>query len=127
MNAKSILIVDDDVNVREALSRWFAMRGNVVTGAEDGIEAIERCKEGRFDIITLDLEMPRLSGLDALGSITELQPGVPVVVLTGYGRDVDAALSRGAVKVLNKPMRLTALEEELDAVLADCTHGPAGQ
>lgn len=119
------MIVDDDANVREALSRWFSMRGNAVTAAEDGVDAIERCKDGRFDIITLDLEMPRLSGLDAIASLRELQPGVPIVVLTGYGRDVDAALSRGAVKVLNKPMRLTALEEELDAVLTGGTSGAA--
>ena len=118
MGSRSLLIVDDDANVREALARWFTMRGYAVTTAEDGMEAIARCREKAFTIITLDLEMPKLSGLDALAPLRELQPGVPIVVLTGYGRDAEAALSRGAAKVLMKPMRLTGLEAELDELLA---------
>ncbi len=93
------------------------MRGFAVTTAVDGIDAVEKSTGGPFDLVTLDLEMPRMGGLDALPKIRENQPGAAVVVLTGYARDSDDALKRGAAKVLLKPMRLTALEEELRAVL----------
>lgn len=117
MSSYTILIVDDDRNVRDALSRWFEIRGFSVETAEDGIDALDKCRARRFDVITLDLEMPRMNGIDALEHIRALQPGVPVAVLTGYPRDADAAYARGAAKVLVKPMRLTALEEELRELL----------
>lgn len=117
VSAISLLIVDDDTNVRDALSKWFTMRGFAVTCAVDGVDAVEQASGGSFDLITLDLEMPRMGGLDALPELRSLQPGAKIVVLTGYSRDSDEALSRGAAKVLLKPMRLTALEEELLAIL----------
>lgn len=115
----TILIVDDDRNVREALSRWFVIRGFQVDTAEDGVDAVEKCREQQYDVITLDLEMPRMNGIDALEHIRTLQPNTPVAVLTGYPRDADAAYARGAAKVLVKPMRLTALEEEIRGLLAE--------
>lgn len=119
MQSHRLLIVDDDPNVREALSRWFSMRGFQVATAVDGLDALDKCQDVEYDLITLDLEMPRLSGLDAIEPIRELQPGATIVVLTGYAQDSDAALSRGAAKILLKPLRLTQLEEELlDAMAA---------
>jgi CheY-like chemotaxis protein len=119
MSAPTLLIVDDDAQVRDALSRWFELRGFVVDTAVDGYDAIERCREKRFDVITLDIEMPRISGLDALPPIRELLPDARIVVLTGYPRGAEEALARGAVKVLVKPMRLTALEEEIRQALGE--------
>ena len=119
MQPHRLLIVDDDPNVREALSRWFSMRGFHVTVAVDGLDALDKCRHAEYDLITLDLEMPRLSGLDAIEPIRELQPDATIVVLTGYAQDSDAALMRGAAKILLKPLRLTQLEEELlDAMAA---------
>lgn len=94
------------------------MRGFSVTTAIDGVDAVEKSEEaGPFDLVTLDLEMPRMGGLDALPKIREKQPSAAVVVLTGYARDSGEALRRGAAKVLLKPMRLTELEKELIEVL----------
>lgn len=112
-----MLIVDDDASVREALSQWFLMRGFSVATAEDGVAAIEQCKKQHFDLITLDLEMPRMSGMEAIGPLRTCLPEATIVVLTGYGRDTETALLRGAAKVLQKPMRMTALEAELLEVL----------
>lgn len=123
MGQLSLLIVDDDASVRDALSRWFTMRGFAVTLACDGIEAIENAQNQAFDVVTLDLEMPRMGGLDALPRLRELLPHAPILVLTGYSRDSDDALKLGAVKVLYKPIRLHALEEELMAAHASGATG----
>ncbi len=117
MGKPQLLIVDDENGIRAALDRWFTLRGFQVDQAADGEEALDRCRRKQYDIITMDLEMPRMGGLDAILAIRKFQPRVPIVVLTGYVHDGDTALERGAAKVLTKPLRLRELEEELRGLL----------
>jgi len=112
-----LLIVDDDDNVRHALARWFWLKGYQVEQASDGIEAIERASKEGFDLISLDLEMPRMGGIEALAQLRVLQPSTPVVILTGYARSTEDILSAGASKVVMKPLRLAQFEEEVRALL----------
>lgn len=105
-----ILIVDDDTNVRLAFCRWFSCRGFEPDEAQDGIEAVEKCRRGTYDIITLDLEMPRMTGVEALPMIRESQPNVPIVVLTGYANEAHAIAKHDVARVLVKPMPLRELE-----------------
>ena len=113
-----ILIVDDESGIRAALSRWFKIRGFEVEEAENGLEAIEKCLENDYDVVTMDLEMPGMGGLEAIVVIKESYPALPIVVLTGYVRDSEAALNNGAAKVLTKPLRLKELEEEVRELLS---------
>lgn len=113
-----ILIVDDEDSIRDALARWFSLRGYDVEKAEDGLVAVEKCATGQFDIITMDLEMPRLSGVDAIERIRQSHPNVPIIVLTGYPNEAEEVLERGAAKVLTKPLRLKDLEQEVSMLLA---------
>jgi CheY-like chemotaxis protein len=113
MERPSILIVDDEENVRAALARWFSLRGFDVKEAIDGIDAIVKFGQGEYDVVTLDLEMPRMGGLDALKEIRSLNKTVPILVVTGYTRDAEIALERGAAKVLHKPLHLHELEQEV--------------
>lgn len=114
-----ILIVDDEDSIRDALARWFTLRGFEVEKAEDGLVAVEKCVAGSFDVITMDLEMPRLSGVEAIERIRSTHPEIPIIVLTGYPNEADEVLERGAAKVLTKPLRLKDLEEEIKQILAD--------
>jgi DNA-binding response OmpR family regulator len=112
-----ILIVDDEDSIRDALARWFTLRGYEVEKAEDGLAAVEKCAVSSFDIITMDLEMPRLSGMEAIERIRKTNPTVPIIVLTGYPNEAEEVLERGAAKVLTKPLRLRDLEEEVSLLL----------
>lgn len=113
----SILIVDDEECIRSAMSTWFRLHGYRVVNAVDGVEAVELCEAQHFDVVTLDLEMPRMDGLEALCLIRRALPETPVLVITGYPRDTDEALARGAVRVLVKPLTMQKLEEHVRGLL----------
>ncbi len=117
MDKPRILIVDDEPSIRVALDRWFSLRGFDVEQAEDGQDALDKCRNHRYDVITMDLEMPRMGGLDAIVAIKKYLPDVPIVVLTGFMRDTENALSCGAAVVLTKPLRLRVLEAQVRELL----------
>lgn len=112
-----ILVVDDEENIRLALNRWFEMSGFEVDTAEDGIVAVEKCRCTRYDVITMDLVMPRMDGSSAIDAIRRLNPDVPILVLSGHPDRVSSPQTSGATKVLAKPMLLSELEQEVRAVL----------
>lgn len=117
MGTPAILIVDDEANIRAALVRWFQIRGFEVHTAEDGVEAVSMCASRRYDVITMDLEMPRMGGVEAVRAIRKSDPDVPILIVTGLPRDAEQALSGGATKILMKPLRLSDLEEEVRSVM----------
>lgn len=102
-----ILVVDDDAglrfSVREALST--AHRYEIVE-ANDGLEAVEKVRAQRFDLVMLDVDMPRLSGLEALKLIKEHDPSIQVIIMTAYANIDDAvtAVKEGAYNYLSKPI-----------------------
>lgn len=103
-----VLVVDDSATIRAVLARQLAATPGieVVGKAADGLEAIERIKELRPDVVTLDVEMPRLDGLGALQRIMSECPTRVVMVssLTGTGADATLrALDLGAVDFFEKP------------------------
>lgn len=119
MMAKTrILIVDDDEPVRNALQRWFSLRGFEADVAEDGLDAVEKCAQGEYDVILTDLEMPRMGGIEAMARIRRLLPGVPVVVLTGYSDVSNEGVLSDAAKVLFKPLPLREIEKAVRELLA---------
>jgi CheY-like chemotaxis protein len=110
MNRPKILIVDDEENIRVALERWFISRGFDVHVAGDGLEALEQCRENTYHVITMDLDMPRMSGLEAIPHIKGIHPEVPIIILTGLARETAGAIEKGVARVLTKPLRMKELE-----------------
>ena len=110
MEKRRLLIVDDEENVRNALQRWFELAGYEVELAEDGVVAVEKATETDYDAITMDLQMPRMNGTDAIRHIKEARPEIPIIILTGYHAQPQLVVSSGAVKVLSKPVSLRELE-----------------
>jgi two-component system response regulator MprA len=111
-----ILIVDDDDDIREALSAVLAMNGYQTAGAGDGLAALEQIRaRGRPALVLLDLRMPRLNGYDFARALHEdpALASIPIVVLSGDLAAIDQAQPVGARGCLRKPIELRQL---LDAV-----------
>jgi len=109
MNAKrrlNILLVDDDEDIRTHLGGELEDEGHEVTGASDARAALDALEDGHFDAVLLDINMPGMSGLDALPLIRETSPGTGIVILSGEGSVANAvaALKRGAFDFIEKPV-----------------------
>ena len=100
----SILIVDDEVGPRESLRMILKPICEVHT-AENGQEAINFISQKKVDLVTLDLNMPGLSGIDVLKKIKKLQPDIEVMIVTGYGTlgNAQEAIRYGAGDFISKP------------------------
>ena len=82
---RSLMVIDDDPDIRGMLQHLFRERGYDVTTASDGEEGLRLSNERRPDLIILDIFMPRMSGLEVLASLKRSQPGVPVIVVSAGG------------------------------------------
>ncbi|MBP1739131.1 MAG: Fis family transcriptional regulator [Deltaproteobacteria bacterium] len=105
MSGAKILIVDDELIVRESLGGWLERDGHTVDKAASGEEALEKCANTRYDILLLDIKMEGMSGLDVLKKVKENDPDVSVVMITAYGSIPSAieAMKSGAHEYLLKP------------------------
>ncbi|MFH1374788.1 MAG: response regulator [bacterium] len=115
-----VLIVDDEQWVREVFRDFCRLtEAFYVELANTGVEAIRKVKTNRYDLITLDLIMPEMSGVEALGTIKELAPGTPVVVITGNATEklVREAGIQGACRVMYKPVMLEEFVTEITSTL----------
>jgi two-component system, cell cycle response regulator len=130
MSSDTILVAEDSLVIRVALRRQLSAHGYKVVEAEDGAEALARCRQIRPDVLLLDVEMPRLDGHQVLAMVKEDPElrDIPVVFLTAHAKtnDVVEALRLGAHDYLRKPfepsellarvrgaLRLKAVQDEL--------------
>ena len=108
----TLLVIDDEKNIREGLATDFEMDGYNVKVAANGQEGIDFLEKGNIDLVITDLRMPVISGEDVLKKVTAEMPGIPVIVLTGHC-SIDSAVSamqNGAYDFLTKPLNLNHLE-----------------
>lgn len=105
MGRIKILVVDDELIVRESLIGWLKKSGYDVVGAESGRKALEMLKEKDYDLIFLDIKMPDMGGIEVLDHIKANYPQTMVVMITAYGSVETAveAMKRGANDYLMKP------------------------
>ena len=107
----TVLIIDDEKNIREGLAAALEMEGYTVALAADGKQGLARMVKGDIDLVITDLRMPEVSGEQVLAKVAAENPGVPVIVLTGHGsidRAVEA-MRNGAYDFLTKPLNLDQL------------------
>ena len=100
-----LLVIDDDEALCGALRMLFTSQGFAVTAEHGGLPGLERAKANRPDVVLLDLDMPDLGGLEVLPRLLEINPGTPVVMLTGNHevRPAVQAVQLGAFDYLTKP------------------------
>ena len=107
ISKESILIVDDEVGPRESL-RMILKPIYEVHSAENGQEAINFISQKKVDLVTLDLNMPVLPGIEVLKNIKKLQPDIEVMIVTGYGTlgNAQEAIRYGAGDFISKPFNV---------------------
>ena len=105
MSSAKILIVDDELIMRESLAGWLQRDGHTVQTAPSGEEGLEKLKDSRFDIMLVDIKMEGMSGLEVLQQVKESDPDVAVVMITAYGSIPTAiqAMKNGAYDYMLKP------------------------
>jgi len=108
---RSILIVDDEKNIRNGLAMAMELEGYESLTAEDGVSAWALMGKKDVDLVITDLRMPNLSGEQLLQKITGAYPRLPVIILTGHGTIETAvdAMRRGAIDFFTKPVELDRL------------------
>ena len=108
----SVLIVDDELGPRESLRMILKPISNVYT-AENGEKALEFIRQEPVNLVTLDLKMPGIPGIEVLKEIKGYNPDIEVIVLTGYGSLNTAveALRYGALDYIDKPFNIPQVEE----------------
>ncbi len=118
MDSTKILIVDDELIMRESLAGWLERDGHVVATAASGEEALQKLKEYHFEILLVDIKMDGMSGLDVLTKVKESDPDIAVVMITAYGSISTAieAMKNGAVDYLLKPFDPNALGVLVDKI-----------
>jgi CheY-like chemotaxis protein len=110
---KRILVVDDDQVVGESFERVLTNKGYRVDRALSGREAFEKYAGADFDMVFTDLRMPGQDGLEVAQRIKEMNPWLPIVVVTGYGTQEaeEKAKAIGVAEFLQKPVSPSILEE----------------
>jgi CheY-like chemotaxis protein len=81
---KKILVVDDEENIRELYKEELLEMGYDVTTAPDGIQALAAMDQTKFDLVTLDMRMEAMDGIEALRKMKEKDPALPVIICTAY-------------------------------------------
>ena len=123
-----ILVVDDERNIRNNLGMVLEAEGYKVDTVSNGDDAILRVKEGRYDIAFVDIQMPKMDGLELLRYLRGLRPKMPVVMLTARSQETEKVLGLelGADDYVTKPFSITELLARVRAVLRRAGGRPSG-
>ncbi len=111
------LIVDDEPSIRNAIRRWLTSHGFDADTASNGVEALDLFNKNTYDIVTMDLDMPRMDGRETIRELRSVAPGLPIIMITGYLDRVDDTLLQSVSRVLLKPISLRHIEQEIREVL----------
>ena len=83
-----LLIVDDEINIRELIKKYALFEGHEVVDAVNGLDAIEKCQKEDFDLIVMDVMMPELDGFSAVKEIHKIK-NIPIIMLSARGEEYD--------------------------------------
>ena len=118
--AGSVLIIDDEAEIRESLQTLLEMEGYEVETAATGQQGLNRIGQRAFDLILLDLALPDRNGLDILADMHTQDPGLSVIMITAYGTVENAvkAMQSGAANFIQKPWDNEKLLADVRAAVA---------
>ena len=106
-----ILIIDDEKAIRKTLIEILSFEGYKLEEAADGEEGLKKFREKNYDVVLCDIKMPKLDGMEFLQKAEEINPDVPVVMISGHGNIETAveAVKKGAFDFISKPPDLNRL------------------
>ncbi|MBQ2678878.1 MAG: response regulator transcription factor [Firmicutes bacterium] len=116
--AYNILVVDDEKLIVKGIKFSLEQEGMEVEAAYDGEEALNFIKNGKFDLVVLDVMLPKMDGLEVCQRVREFS-GIPIIMLTAKGEDMDKimGLEYGADDYLTKPFNILELKARIKAIL----------
>jgi DNA-binding response OmpR family regulator len=119
MKDKSVLIVDDEKNIRLTLSQALEVLEVQTDTAANGEEALAKLKEKEFGLILLDLKMPGMDGMEVLRQVSEIRPDIRIIIITAYGTVESAveAMKLGAADFIQKPFATEEIRELVSRVI----------
>lgn len=106
-----VLIVDDETPIRKSLLDILEYEGYQVDEATDGLECIAKVQQEKYDVIVMDIKMPKMDGIEALERLQLIEPQIPVIMLSGHG-NIDTAVDavkKGAFDYISKPPDLNRI------------------
>ena len=113
-----ILVVDDEEMIRRLITKYAAFEGHSVVEAADGMQAVQMCREGEYDILIIDIMMPELDGFSACREIRKFSD-IPIIMLSARGEEYDKinGFSLGIDDYVVKPFSPKELMLRVDAVM----------
>jgi DNA-binding NtrC family response regulator len=117
-----ILVVDDDFSMTQTLGDILGFKGYSVETANSGTEALDEIQKQSFDCMLTDIKMPGITGVELARRARELQPGIPVLLMTAYAAEDQRsiALEEGALDIVNKPLDLNYILKFFDTIQDEC-------
>lgn len=116
MDAKKVLVVDDEPGILKVLGIKLKLHGYQALTTTSGAEAVEIVRAQEPDVVLLDILMPEVTGLEVLDRVREFSQ-VPVIVFTANPRVVDSAMKIGANGSISKPFNSDELIEKIESIL----------
>jgi two-component system response regulator (stage 0 sporulation protein F) len=106
MTRRRILVVDDEINMRETLADILTEEGFEVRTAETGEKAVKICRSEPFDTVLMDVRMPGIDGIEATRRIRKIHGEIKVIIMSAYSVDhlVESSSAEGIVAFLRKPL-----------------------
>ena len=115
---KTILVIEDDLDVLSMLLKHLKLFGYDAVVATDGLEGIKKLESGEFDLVITDIVMPFVSGVGVVTTLKEKYPRTPVIAITGFGKEPEAAaMEKKADLVLAKPVKMADLKKHIAQLL----------
>lgn len=112
-------MVDDDSSIRESLRKVLQTEGYEVALAGNGREAIDKFNQERIDLVLLDLNLPVNSGWDTFGTLTAIDPLLPIIIITGRQNQSRLAAAAGISALMEKPLNVPLLLQTIADLLAE--------
>ena len=119
MGVAPILVVDDEPDIRAALSHALSRSGFTVESAASGPEAVVKLKKDEYSMVITDLKMPVMTGMELLGTVKKMSPQLPVIMMTAYGTIDNAveAMQEGASDYILKPFSFDTLQTAVKKII----------
>ena len=114
---KRILLVEDDKNQLLLYKQELTLEGYNIITARDGIEAVDRVKEEKPDLIIMDINMPKMNGIESLGKILSEQKNIPVIIPTAYSSYKDNFMAWSADAYIIKSSDISELKNKIKELL----------